>query len=135
MKYFQRIIFVAPLFLLFSLMVPTGCVDNTGIEPIILPPDSVSFSVDLVPLFADGCLGSFCHDQGKVAPDLTAANAYDALWAGGYIDTVIQENSGLYKWLVGEERILMPPPPADPWSPSLTDSLVLKWIQQGALDN
>jgi len=50
---------------------------------------------------------------------------------GGYIDTLMPEQSELYEWVVGNRRIAMPPSGADPaiYNP------ILLWITQGALDN
>jgi hypothetical protein len=94
-------------------------------EPV---PESVSLAVDIIPIFISGCNSSVCHGSGGVKPDLTAENAYTSLFEENQIDLTVPENSILYKKMATGGSMNK--------YTSLGDSdLVLKWIQQGALNN
>jgi len=98
-------------------------------DPVpVVVPDSVSFSVNVLPIFDARCDNSGCHITGGTAPDLTAANAYNSLIVFGYVDTDLPEQSQLYLKMNtgGSMAKFCNPGDAD---------IVLKWIQQGALDN
>src|SRR5438552_3863999 len=77
----------------------TGCykdVLSPGQDPTA-PPQAVSFSGDLLPLFATNCTTSGCHDAVPGHnPSLTATKAYMAITGGGYINTVVPANSIIY---------------------------------------
>ncbi len=127
---------VPALFILLSgLILPSGCSYDSGIlEPPLPPVDTsvqVSLSMDIMPLFNESCNFSGCHNQGGTPPDLTPANAYDALWDGNYIDTLAPESSELMQWMLGNRDLDMPLTGPDPE----LNSLVLTWITQGAKDN
>jgi hypothetical protein len=94
------------------------------------PPQAVSFSGDLVPIFAANCTTSGCHDAVPGhKPSLVAANAYDAITAGGFIDTVIPTNSILY----GEVKSGSMPPTGALKTSDIQK--ILDWIRNGAPDN
>jgi hypothetical protein len=97
------------------------------------PPDQVSFSGDIIPIFNQSCNMAGCHSGGAAdfAPDLSAAHAYSALSDGGYIDTIMPENSLLYRWINGQEGVPMPPDGVN----SFYNAIILKWMEQGAPDN
>lgn len=96
-------------------------------EPIIVP-DTVSFANDIIPIFERGCNVSVCHGNGGVAPELTAENAFTSLIAENQIDPVTPENSILYVKVASGGSMNKYTKPGDP-------EIILKWIQQGALDN
>ena len=56
--------------------------------PITNPfkPEEVSFNTHVVPILADKCATSECHD-GTKHPDLRPENAYRELTMGGYYNT------------------------------------------------
>ena len=112
-----------------SLILVASCVyDETVLPP---PPAGVSFSKDVIPVFNSNCSLSGCHNGVDHAPDLRASAAYDALWEGGFIDTIAPENSGLYLWMAGLKGLPMPPSGV-----IQTDvDLVRQWIAEGALNN
>jgi len=90
-------------------------------------PDSAKFSVNILPIFSANCAKSGCHVKGFQAPDLSAANAYTSLIYYGYVDTDFPEQSALYLKITSGSM-----------KDKATDvdrALILKWIQQGALDN
>lgn len=90
----------------------------------------VSFSKDVIPIFNTSCNISSCHD-GSIAPNLKEASAYNALKNGNYINTANPEASELYQWMKGNRRQPMPLSGPNP----TYNSIVLAWIQQGALNN
>ena len=97
----------------------------TRTEPEV--PDSVSFSVDIIPIFNASCNVSGCHSKGGIAPDLTEQNAYISLIFFGYIDTDVPEESIVYEKInTGSMKT---------YATDTDRALILKWIEQGALDN
>ncbi len=121
--------------LALSALLPSGCTNNSGLlQPPLPPIDTtvkVSFSMEVVPIFNESCNSGTCHSAGGIAPDLTAANAYDALWDGNYIDTIAPEQSELLQWMLGNRRLPMPLS-----GPNATyNETVLNWIAQGAQNN
>ena len=94
------------------------------------PPQQVSFSGDLIPIFAANCTTSGCHDgvPGH-KPSLTAANAYNAITSGGYINTIVPTSSIIY----GEVKSGSMPPTG---ALKATDvQKILDWIRLGAPNN
>ena len=108
-----------------------GCEYDAVLPPP--PPDQVRFQDHVIPYFDLSCNTAGCHDgPNGFKPDLTVEGAYNALWEGNYIDTLTPENSLLYQSMIGDFGTPMPPPVGA----STADSeLVLKWIEQGALNN
>ncbi|MDX1407344.1 MAG: hypothetical protein R3330_04405 [Saprospiraceae bacterium] len=115
-----------------ALVLNQGCYyDQVLPEPDPEPIDTVSFSMDVIPIFNMSCNTSSCHGAGAVAPDLSPANAYQALSTGGYINVTEPELSELYQWMRGNRDIPMPITGPN----SEYNGIVLAWIKQGALDN
>jgi hypothetical protein len=107
----------------------TQCTYDVNVGRVITDP--VSFANDLLPIFNQSCNSSGCHNTGGVPPDLTTANAYDALISGGYINLSAPDRSELYLWMRGERGLPMPlSGPNENYN-----ALVLAWITQGALNN
>jgi len=96
------------------------------IDPDI--PDVVSFSTNIQPIFDRSCNNAGCHATGGTAPDLTPANAYADLFAEDQIDLTTPENSILYKKCASGGSMNKFTMPGDP-------EIILKWIQEGALNN
>jgi hypothetical protein len=96
------------------------------IDPII--PDVVSYSANIQPIFDRSCNSSGCHATGGVAPDLTPANAYNDLMAKNQINTANPESSELYTKCASGGSMNKFCQPGDP-------EIILKWIQEGALNN
>jgi hypothetical protein len=129
---------IVPTLVLGSMLffVITGCEKDITLiikpEPVEIT-DTVSFTHDLVPLFAANCALSGCHADGGHVPVLTPAKAYNSLIGGNYVDKAAPENSTLYRWLTGQ---LSPPMPMGrPNNPSDINDKVLAWIKQGAQKN
>lgn len=121
-----------PLVFVFLATGFVGCykdILSPGQDPTA-PPQAVSFSGDLLPLFLANCATSGCHDAVPAhRPSLTAANAFNAITTGGYINTVVPANSIIY----GEVKSGSMPPsgalrPAD-------IQKMLDWIRNGAPNN
>lgn len=104
-----------------------GC-EYEFVEPEFIPPptDTVSFSTDIMPIFNTSCNMSGCHAAGAFAPDLSPANAYSNL-QNGFINTADPSSSLIYTAMAtGSMKSFTTPAEA---------SVVLGWIQQGALNN
>lgn len=93
------------------------------------PPQYVSFSGDLVPIFTANCSMSGCHDGASHDPDLRSENAYDAIVNGGFVDIVVPTNSILY----GEVKSGSMPPTGALKSSDVQK--ILDWIRTGAPNN
>lgn len=118
---------------MFKLIIPSILVVLLGLssceyEPIEIPlPDTVSFSVNVEPIFEEqGCVG--CH-KDNFSPVLTTGNAYNSLMANpAYVVESDPETSLIYT----------KPSPNGGHPKRYTNSqseLVLKWIQEGAKNN
>ena len=119
-----------------ALLVAPGCykvatltLDTTAIADT----GKVNFSSKIIPVFEKSCALSGCHTVGGQVPDLSTANAYNSLIAGGYLNKTKPSNSSLYLWLTGKKAIAMPFGTAN--NPSNINALVLAWITQGAKNN
>lgn len=94
------------------------------------PPQNVSFSGDLLPIFTANCATSGCHDAvPSHKPSLTAENAYNAITSGGFINTLVPTSSILYSEVKSGS---MPPTGAL----KATDvQKILDWIRNEAPNN
>jgi hypothetical protein len=90
----------------------------------------VSFNTEVLPIFKNNCYGSGCHNTG-VAPDLSAANAYDVLTLGNYVDSTNAETSTLYMRLTSSSK---PMPPSGKMSGENINK-ILAWMKQGYKNN
>ena len=108
----------------------SSCQYKFIVEPVIPPPnpeDTISFSQEIAPIFSEqGCTG--CHNTGGQAPDLTADNAYNSIMSMNLVDTDDPVASKIYYY---------PLPDGNHYAKytSTQATLVLAWIEQGALDN
>ncbi|TLX76216.1 hypothetical protein E9993_08380 [Labilibacter sediminis] len=87
-------------------------------------PDEISFSEHITPIFDNKC--SQCH-YGQTPPDLSPADAYLNLTSGGYINTETPEKSEIYTIITTGSMAQ--------YASEIDRAFILKWIQQGALDN
>lgn len=122
----------AAVLVIFGIFLSTGCYYDAVLpaaEPTV--DKQVSFANDILPIFNKSCNTSGCHITGGTKPDLTAANAYNSLKNGNYLNTATPASSELYLWMKGQKALPMPlsGPNAE------YNALVLAWIQQGALNN
>lgn len=118
------------IFLVVAVTIAVGVSSCTYYENPVVPvvvPDSVKFSANVLPIFDARCDNPGCHATGGIKPDLTAPNAYNSLTVYGYVDTEFPDQSTLYL-KVHTGSMAKFTQPSDP-------EIILKWIQQGALDN
>ncbi len=120
---------------LLALLVVSGCYKDVTVKvdnsPAVTKP--VSFGKDIIPVFTKSCALSGCHNAGGQAPDLSAADAYNSLTAGNFLNKTTPANSTLYLWLTGKEAEAMPFGADN--NPSNINALTLAWITQGAKNN
>ncbi|TSA25086.1 MAG: hypothetical protein D4R67_10810 [Bacteroidetes bacterium] len=95
-----------------------------------VPPDPthpLSYSADIQTIWDKGCnIG--CHRAGATPPDLSAANSYNALMTGGFVDTVSPAQSVIYTSMISGGSMATYTNPKDAGK-------VLVWIQEGAKNN
>jgi hypothetical protein len=106
-----------------------SCYQDVIIPPVATeaPPQFVSYSGDLQPLWDEHCALAGCHVPGSQSPYLIEGISYDQLVGGGYVNTVVPEDSRLWIALNG---IMMP------HLPSASDrQKVFDWIRNGAPNN
>jgi hypothetical protein len=104
-----------------DVILPDAAVDPDG------PPQAVSFSTDLAPLFNANCALSGCHVSGGHQPFMNIEISYLQIVNGGFINTSIPKESVIYKMINGEMRTYIP---------SATDrQKVYDWIRNGAPNN
>jgi hypothetical protein len=90
------------------------------------PPQFVSFSNDLQPIFTSNCAVSGCHVAGAQAPNLSAGFSYNQL-IGGYVNTILPTKSTLYVMIYGDMSVHIP---------SASDKQkIYDWIRNGAPNN
>jgi hypothetical protein len=95
--------------------------------PVLDQNVPVSFSKDLQPIFTRGCALNGCHNK-TISPNLLKGESYASLIDGGFVDTLIPEESVLMLELNGN----MPPTGK---LPAAELGKFLNWIKQGAKDN
>ncbi len=98
--------------------------------PIVPPGDTISFSLNIVPIWSNSSKCTSCHGNGGTAPNLTASAAYSSITSMGLIDQATPENSLIYKY----------PSPATGthnWKKYTADeaAAILLWIEDGAKNN
>jgi len=96
-------------------------------EPVIIPGDTVSFSLEVVPIFEARCNASVCHGGSK-DPNLTPDNAYNSLMNDGYVNTTTPSSSIIYTCILPGGSMVSYAKQGDA-------NLILKWIQEGAKNN
>ncbi len=114
--------------LFFMCIQLVSCYQDVIIPPVAqeAPPQFVSYSGDLQPLWNENCALSGCHVKGGQVPYLTEDISYEQL-LGGYVNTVVPEDSRLWIALNG---IMMS------HLPSASDrQKVFDWIRNGAPNN
>lgn len=124
-----RILLLAGIFVSASALF-VSCEQYVFDPPVLDPDEEVFFAADVVPIFTAKCTS--CHG-GAIPPDLRSDKAYaslvtDASPATKYVNTAAPETSGLYtKLLPGETHVGR--------STGIEQQMILKWIQDGALNN
>lgn len=93
-------------------------------DTILNPIDTVHFTEEILPLLQNNC-GS-CHFAGT-EPDLESPALYNNLISGNYLNLEYPESSTLFN--------LPEPGHADDYLTPEEHVLIVKWIEQGALEN
>lgn len=109
----------------------TGCYKDINIPPTVAdpdgPPQAVSYSAELMPLFNSSCALSGCHLSGGHHPYLNTAVSYNELINGGFVNTDIPKQSILYIMINSDMKTYIP---------SAADrQKVYDWIRNGAPNN
>ena len=116
------------LFYLLFAAVLTGILLFGSCEQVVYPipelPDTVSYSLDIQPIWDNKCVS--CHDGGP-DPDLRPDTSYNTLMTGGYVNVDEPAESELMKKLSK--------PPHDGRATEMEKQLILQWIEEGAKDN
>ncbi len=115
---------------LLAVLFISSCQYKWNVEPVVPPPDpedTISFSLQVVPIFDDrGCVG--CHNTGGQAPDLTAGNAYQSITSLGLVNMKAPADSKIYYYPLPDGKHFAK-------YTSAQAAVVLLWIEQGALNN
>ena len=131
----KKIAAAVMILVLAGLVFTTGCykVTTLVVDNEQAVTTTVSFSKDMLPVFTKSCALSGCHSAGGTAPDLSAANAYNSIINGSFVNLGTPASSELYLWLTGKRAVAMPSGAAN--NPSNINQLVLAWVKQGAKNN
>jgi hypothetical protein len=124
----KKIIVFAGLFFIIGACL-TGCYKDVNISPVSsnAPPQATSYKNDIQPIFSANCALSGCHVAGAQTPDLETAVSYQDLVNGGFVNTLIPNQSTLYIMINGEMEVHIP---------SAADrQKIYDWIRTGAIDN
>jgi hypothetical protein len=111
-------------------MLFTGC-KYDFILPVEVPPveSGVKFSTQVAPIFNTNDKCTFCHKPGGQSPDLTTANAYNQI-VPNYVNLDNDPQSKIYS---------IPAPTTSTHThkkyTAEEAAIVLKWIEEGALNN
>ena len=115
--------------LLFSVsLVLSSCYKDVILPATVStkPPQYVSFSSDLQPIFSTNCALSGCHVKGSQMPYLSADVSYQQL-LGGFVNTIKPDQSELYIQINGNMQVHIPN--AD------DRQKIYDWIRNGAPNN
>lgn len=109
----------------------TGCYKDV-IKPELAvdpdgPPQQVSFSQELAPMFEANCAIAGCHVSGAHKPYLKANESYNQITGGGFVNTNFPKLSILYTAVYGEMAQYLPS--------SAKKQKVYDWIRNGAPNN
>ncbi len=104
-----------------DVILPEATLDPDG------PPQPVSYSTDLKPIFSASCALSGCHTTGAHKPYLEENISYLQIVNGGYVNTGVPKSSVLYIMVNGDMK---------EYIPSAVDrQKVYDWIRNGAPNN
>lgn len=98
-------------------------------------PDTLSFHADVIPIFTASCSIYACHSGSLPTGNLNLepSQAYEELTrpGSGYVNTGNPTHSILYSMLISKTQ---PMPPDGKLDPCQIET-ILRWIEQGALNN
>jgi hypothetical protein len=121
-------LFIFGALLLFVTVGLTSCYKDVILPKVATtkPPQFVSFSNDLQPVFTTNCALSGCHVKGGQTPYLTPDVSYQQL-LGGYVNTIKPEQSELYIMINGNMQVHIPD--------AGDRQRIYDWIRNGAPNN
>jgi hypothetical protein len=121
-------LFIFGALLLFVTVGLTSCYKDVILPKVATtkPPQFVSFSNDLQPVFTTNCALSGCHVKGGQTPYLTPDISYQQL-LGGYVNTIKPEQSELYIMINGNMQVHIPD--------AGDRQRIYDWIRNGAPNN
>jgi hypothetical protein len=91
------------------------------------PPEVISYSENIQPIWDARCATSNCHD-GRWSPNLLQDVSYNELIGGGYVNVDQPENSSIY-------TVCAPGGSMAQYTQAGDADLILQWIEEGALNN
>ena len=123
----KRLLIYAGL-LFFISTVLSSCYKDVILPTVVTtkPPQYVSFSSDLQPIFTTNCALSGCHVKGSQQPYLSADVSYQQL-LGGFVNTIKPDQSEIYIQINGNMQVHIPN--AD------DRQKIYDWIRNGAPNN
>lgn len=104
-----------------DVILPDAVVDPDG------PPQAVSYSKELAPLFNSSCALSGCHVSGGHKPYMNADISYQQIVNGGFVNTLVPKDSRLYIMINSEMKEYIPS--------AVNRQKVYDWIRNGAPNN
>ncbi len=104
-----------------DVILPDAVVDPDG------PPQPVSFSTTLAPLFNTNCALAGCHVTGGHHPYMSTGLAYIEIVNNGFVNTVVPKQSIIYNMINGDMKTYIPS--------AVDRQRVYDWIRNGAPNN
>ncbi len=119
------------LLIFFAGLALTGCYKDYILPETVADPDGppqfVSYSTELAPLFNSSCAKAGCHVSPSRKPYLNTDISYNQIVNGGFVNTAVPKSSILYMIINGEMKEFIP---------SAADrQKVYDWIRNGAPNN
>jgi len=113
------------VFLTFFLLLMAAC-EKVEFEPVVIPNEDLSFSVDIQPILDASCVE--CHPPTK-GLDFNASASYEALVPkfAAPADSANPEGSKLYLKITGTSH--------SPRTSDIEKQEILQWISQGVPNN
>ena len=126
----KKIILFTGLILMTAIaLTVTGCYRDVIVPTVstTAPPQAVNFSTQIAPVLTANCAKSGCHVPGGQKPYMNDPDAYANLINGGFVNTIVPNQSVIYQMLNGQMQ---------QYIPSNTDiQLIYDWIRNGAPNN
>ena len=112
---------ILPLCLIF-----TAACEKVQFEPVVIPNDSISYSIVIQPVFDNSCVS--CHPPTK-GLDLTSPNSYNAIVPefAAPADSSDPGQSKLYLKITGSSH--------NPKTSDVEKQEIFNWISQGVKNN
>ncbi|MDP9046547.1 MAG: hypothetical protein M3N14_00295 [Bacteroidota bacterium] len=109
----------------------TGCYKDVNLPTPATDPNGApqqwGYKKDIEPLFITNCALSGCHVAGSQKPDLKLGTSYLSLVNGGYVNTLVPNQSILYIMINGNMQDKIPN--------AADRKKIYDWIRTGALNN